>query len=212
MTQKSTRSLSPCGQIAYQHDSDRFLAALFAPAQIREKIFTLLAFNYELAVIRESVSNPLLGRIRLQWWREGVEALAQGHPPARHEVMESLASLLSSGQVTASALIAMIDSREVDFEEEAVITPTYARATAAPLLRAMGEEADDIATGYALVGLMRAGRCEVDPAVVADILKSKPPRGTQARLWRALARSYLRRGCPSGPLPWRALTLLCSLW
>lgn len=212
MNQKSTRSLSPCGHIAYQHDSDRFLAALFAPAQFREKIFTLLAFNYELAVIRESVSNPLLGRIRLQWWREGVEALVEGHPPARHEVMQALASLVSSGQVESSALLAMIDSREADFEDATEITPHYARATSAPLLRAMGEEADDVATGYALVGLMRAGRCAVDPAIVAPLLKTKPPRKTQARLWRALALSYLRHNCPSGPLPWRGVTLLCSLW
>lgn len=198
--------------MAYQHDSDRFLAALFAPAQNREKIFTLLALNYELAVIRESVSNPLLGRIRLQWWREGVEALAQGHPPARHDVMESLASLISSGQVTASALLAMIDSRELDFKEETEINASYARATAAPLLRAMGDEADDIATGYALVGLIRAGRCEVDRAIVSELLQHKPPRGTQARLWRALARGYLRWDCSPDPLPWRSLTLLCSLW
>jgi phytoene synthase len=57
-----------------RHDPDRFLTALFAPSEKRNALLTLYAFNHELARAREVVSEPPLALIRLQWWREVVEA------------------------------------------------------------------------------------------------------------------------------------------
>ena len=59
-------------------DYDRYLSALFAPACRREALFALIAFNHEIARIPEAVSEPMLGRIRLQWWREVLEAVYAG--------------------------------------------------------------------------------------------------------------------------------------
>src|SRR5665213_2932433 len=79
--------LSPIGALVREHDRDRFQTALFAPAGDREALFALYAFNYEIARVRESVREPMLGQIRLQWWREaggriGVEiALARVDQP-----------------------------------------------------------------------------------------------------------------------------------
>ena len=57
-----------------RHDRDRFQTALFAPAARREALFALYAFNYEIARVREVVTEPMLGRIRLEWWRENIAA------------------------------------------------------------------------------------------------------------------------------------------
>ena len=46
-------TLSPMGDFARAHDPDRFLCALFAPADRREALFVLIAFNHELARARE---------------------------------------------------------------------------------------------------------------------------------------------------------------
>jgi len=67
--------LSLCAAELRRGDRDRFLTALFAPADRREALFALYAFNLELARIRESVSQPMLGLIRLQWWRDGLDAI-----------------------------------------------------------------------------------------------------------------------------------------
>ena len=48
-----------------RHDRDRYQTALFAPAARREALFALYAFNYEIARVRESVTQPMLGQIRL---------------------------------------------------------------------------------------------------------------------------------------------------
>ena len=66
------------------HDRDRFQTALFAPAERREALFALYAFNYEIARVREAVREPMLGQIRLQWWREAIAAAYAGEPPRRH--------------------------------------------------------------------------------------------------------------------------------
>ncbi len=79
--------LSPSAAIVRRHDRDRYQTALFAPSDRREALFALYAFNYEVARVRESVTQPMLGRIRLQWWREVVDAAYAGAPARRHEIV-----------------------------------------------------------------------------------------------------------------------------
>ena len=87
-------ALSPVGALARAADYDRYLSALFAPVGSREALFALIAFNHEIARIPEAVSEPMLGRIRLQWWREVVEAVYAGAPARRHEVAVPLADAI----------------------------------------------------------------------------------------------------------------------
>src|SRR6266702_8323096 len=78
--------LSPVAALVRRHDHDRFQTVLFAPAARREALFALYAFNYEIARVRENVSQPVLGQIRLRWWRESIAAAFAGGPVRRHIV------------------------------------------------------------------------------------------------------------------------------
>lgn len=109
-------ALSAVGAIARRHDPDRFLCALFAPAERREAVFTLVAFNHELARAREVASQPMLALIRLQWWRDAIGEVAEGRAPRRHEVVGPLAELIGAGAVDARDLTAMVDARESEAE------------------------------------------------------------------------------------------------
>lgn len=66
-------------------DPDRYLAALYAPADKRADLAALYLFNAEIAAIRDRIREPLPGEVRIQWWRDalagGAEA-AGGHPLA----------------------------------------------------------------------------------------------------------------------------------
>lgn len=68
-------------------DHDRYLAALYAPAEKREALLALYAFNAEIASIRDRVSQALPGEIRLQWWRDAILSgdvtAGAGHPVAQ---------------------------------------------------------------------------------------------------------------------------------
>lgn len=94
-----------------RHDPDRFLTALFAPPDRRDALFTLYAFNHELARAREVVSEPPLALIRLQWWREVVEGA-----PRRHDVADPLRAAIAGGALARDDLLAMIDAREAEVE------------------------------------------------------------------------------------------------
>lgn len=80
--------LSYCGQIVKQFDYDRYLCSVFTPHAQREQLFALYAFHYELARIREMVSEPLAGYIRLQWWHEALDTLGKAAPP-EHPVLHA---------------------------------------------------------------------------------------------------------------------------
>src|SRR5215471_6644996 len=85
---------SAVAAIVRRHDRDRFQTALFAPAARREALFALYAFNYEIARVRESVREPALGQIRLEWWRETIAAAYDGALPRRHPVAEALTEVI----------------------------------------------------------------------------------------------------------------------
>src|SRR5580698_1565700 len=106
--------LSPVAALVRHHDRDRFQTALFAPADRREALFALYAFNYEIARIREAVREEMLGRIRLQWWREIIEVAYAGRPPRRHDTVEVLAETINRYDLTQAHFERLIDAREAD--------------------------------------------------------------------------------------------------
>jgi len=67
-----------CRDVVARFDHDRHLITLYAPQDKRGALCALYAFNYEISRIRESVSEPMLGEIRLQWWHEAIDDIYDG--------------------------------------------------------------------------------------------------------------------------------------
>lgn len=172
--------LSEIGVLARRHDPDRFLCALFAPAERREALFALIAYNHELARAREAAKTPLIALMRLQWWREAVEHAAEGRPARRHEVAGPLHAAIMAGTLDAADLLALADAREAEAEEEGIPTrealAAYLRGTAGGFAVAAGRllgappallpALQQAGTAYGLAGLLRSvpalsaqGRC-----------------------------------------------------
>ena len=70
-------------------DFDRYLCALFAKKAERDSLFSLIVFNSEIAKIRTLVNEPLIGRMRLQWWRDAIEGIYKGNVP-EHDALRPL--------------------------------------------------------------------------------------------------------------------------
>lgn len=111
------RALSPNADQVRRLDNDRFLATLFAPAGPREALFALYAFNLEVARIPEMVSEPLLGAIRLQWWREAIDAIFAGAPP-RHVAAAGLADAVRRFGLGRVHFDRLLDARALDLAEQ----------------------------------------------------------------------------------------------
>ena len=152
-------------------DYDRYLCALFAAPEARAGMIALYAFSHEVAKIPEVVSEPMLGEIRLQWWREAIEGIYDG-AARRHDVVEALAEGVARFDWPRDAFDALIDARAADLAgtppENLGALESYADATSGALqalaLRALdpatGEAASGAARvvgiGWALTGLLRA--------------------------------------------------------
>ena len=165
------RALSPLARLVRANDRDRFLTALFAPAERRESLYALYAFNYELAKTREVVTEPTLGHMRLQWWRESIAAIYDGFPMRRHEVIEPLAATIRACGLSRALFERLVDAREADLADAPLADlealEAYAEASSAPLvllaLEGLGVRDDSamrsgraVGIAYALAGLLGA--------------------------------------------------------
>jgi phytoene synthase len=162
-------SLSYCAEQVRRYDHDRFITAIFGPAAARENLFALYAFNIELAKVREAVTEPLIGRMRLQWWRDTLDRLYAGETVA-HAVAAPLGEAIRAASLDRTAFGRLIDTREADLEDappkDMRALEAYAEGTGAPLLslalRLAGAENADpeaarlVGTAWSLTGLLRA--------------------------------------------------------
>ena len=87
-----------CFDLVRTNDHERYLTTLFAPKAVRRPLWALLAFNQEIARIREHVKEDALGEIRLQWWREVLQEIEQGEI-RKQPVIAELASVPSYSDV-----------------------------------------------------------------------------------------------------------------
>jgi 15-cis-phytoene synthase len=67
-----------CADLVRAHDFVRYASTLFMPAEQRRALLALYAFNVEISRVREQVSQPLPGEIRLQWWTDMLAGAGHG--------------------------------------------------------------------------------------------------------------------------------------
>lgn len=80
-----------CEHTVRSNDEDRWLGAQYASPDARRKLLALHALGCELKRIPNIVSEPALGEIRLQWWREALLAILHGKTLRAHPVVEEIA-------------------------------------------------------------------------------------------------------------------------
>jgi 15-cis-phytoene synthase len=71
-----TDSVGFCADLVRTHDFARYASTLFMPAAQRRALLSIYAFNAEISRVRDQVSQPLPGEMRLQWWTDMLAAQA----------------------------------------------------------------------------------------------------------------------------------------
>ena len=162
----SAAAYDHCRAEVRRDDRDRWLASLFLPDRARPHVHALLAFNLEIAKVRDTVSEPMLGEIRFQWWRD---ALANG-APAGNPVAEALLDTIERCRLDAGRLLALIEARSFDLYDDPMPSVTayeaYARETSSTLFDLTAQilepgfpahaATDAAGRAYAMTGLLRA--------------------------------------------------------
>ena len=152
------------------HDYDRYFATLFCPAECKSPLLALYAFNIEISTIREMVSEPMIGHMRLQWWRDTIGAVYDGQSQG-HPVAGALADTVASFELSRELFDSMIDGRELDLRDEPrnelTVIESYIDATSSNLVRlalkvlgVRGVETEQFAhhagLAWGLAGILRA--------------------------------------------------------
>lgn len=97
-------------------DPDRCRAAMMADVEGRDRLLCLYAFHHELAKVPELVSEPMLGDIRYQWWRDVLTEIYEGKPVRKHEVSTPLATVFKEADMPRFWAERLIDGRVRDLD------------------------------------------------------------------------------------------------
>ena len=121
--------------------------------------------------VPDLVSEPMIGDIRYQWWRDVIEEVFSGAPVRKHEISTPLAKMIKDCRLSRFHLDRLIDGRARDLDPEPFAdikaAAEYCRATSGELIRlaayCVSDDVDDAAVmkageAWGLAGLARAWR------------------------------------------------------
>ena len=205
-----------CARIVEKGDPLRFRTVMAAPVASRAPLFALYAFNVEVARAPWVTQEAMIAEMRLQWWRDALEEIAEGRKVRSHEVTTPLAAHL--GTETAAMLDQLVAARRWDiyrdaFEDEAHFD-NYLNETAGHLMWAAAkvlgapETAESgvrsLAFGAGVAAFLRAVPALVDAGRIplldgtgaglralagraeARLVRPKVPTAARAALWPAV--------------------------
>lgn len=160
-----------CESLVREGDPDRYWASLFAPTDKRPFLHALYAFSFEIARVRDSVREAMVGEIRLQWWRDALQGEARGDVRA-NPVAAALDDTIVRFRLPRQALVDLIDARVFDLYDDLMPSLNdlegYCGETSSRLIRlasivlANGQDtggadaAGHAGVAYAVTGLLRA--------------------------------------------------------
>jgi phytoene synthase len=126
-----------CADVVRSADKDRYLASLFAPAQRRDSLYALYAFDIEVSRVRDLAREPMPGEIRLQWWTDVLNGERSGEAAA-HPVAAALLATIDRHALPVEVLLAHIDAYRFDLYDEPMGTMAdledYALKTASSVI------------------------------------------------------------------------------
>nr|WP_295885844.1 phytoene/squalene synthase family protein [uncultured Devosia sp.] len=110
-------SFAHAAEALRQGDRDRYLSTLVLTGDHRDAVTALYAFNADVASIRERVSDPAPGEIRLQWWSDALEGEAHG-AVRQNPVADALLDTIARYNIPAGTLLRLIGARRFDLYDD----------------------------------------------------------------------------------------------
>ena len=102
-----------CADLVRTHDFVRYASTLFLPAAQRRALLSVYAFNVEISRVREQVSQPLPGEMRLQWWTDMLGGAGHGGVegnPVAAEVLQTIGEF----RLPVATLSRLIEEHQFD--------------------------------------------------------------------------------------------------
>ncbi len=110
-----------CAELVRAHDFARYASTLFVPAAQRRALLAIYAFNVEISRVREQVSQPLPGEIRLQWWTDMLAGAGHGGVEGNPVAAELLLAIRNH-RLPVERLSRLIDEHQFDLYNDPMPT------------------------------------------------------------------------------------------
>ena len=117
----SKASADFCADLVRSHDFARYASTLFVPAPQRRALLAVYAFNAEISRIREQVSQPLPGEIRMQWWTDMLAGSGHGGVEGNPVAAELLVAIRNL-RLPVERLSRLIDEHQFDLYNDPMPT------------------------------------------------------------------------------------------
>jgi len=109
----SKESAAFCADLVRTHDFARFASTLFLPQVQRRALLAVYAFNVEISRVRDQVSQPLPGEMRLQWWTDMLAGTGHGGIEG-NPVAAELLRVIRDYRLPVEPLSRLIDEHQFD--------------------------------------------------------------------------------------------------
>jgi 15-cis-phytoene synthase len=119
--EKDREAAEFCVELVRSHDFTRYASTLFVPADQRRGLLALYAFNVEIARVREQVSQPLPGEIRMQWWTDMLAGAGHGGVEGNPVAAELLLAI-RNWRLPVERLSRLIDEHQFDLYNDPMPT------------------------------------------------------------------------------------------
>lgn len=159
--------------------TEQRLALAYTPARARAAVLALLALDQRLATLVRDAREPVLGQIKLAWWRDQLGKAADERPKG-----EPLLRLIGSWGDQGAVLAGLVDGWELALDgvlapAEVIAGLAQGRARAAAALAALlghagaADEAARAAYGWTLAEFAASARQISDDAELAQLLAAQ---------------------------------------
>jgi len=102
-----------CADLVRSHDFVRYASTLFMPATQRRALLAIYAFNVEISRVRDQVSQPLPGEMRLQWWTDMLAGAGHGGIEG-NPVAAELLRVIRDYRLPVDLLSRLVDEHQFD--------------------------------------------------------------------------------------------------
>ena len=109
-----------CSDLVRARDFRTYAASLFVSPEARRAWIALAAFNAEVSYVRDHVSQPLPGEIRLQWWRDVLTGEGQGSrgEAEANPVAAELLRAIARYDLPVETFVRLIDAHVFDVYDD----------------------------------------------------------------------------------------------
>jgi 15-cis-phytoene synthase len=136
MSEEGRDAAAYCADLVRSHDFARYASTLFLPAAARRGVLALYAFNAEISRVRDQVSQPLPGEMRMQWWTDLLAGAGHGGVEGNPVAAELILAMRTFG-LPAEPLSRLIDEHQFDLYNDPMPTLSalegYAHETSSAL-------------------------------------------------------------------------------